>query len=131
MSDRDHDPPAKRAATPSGRDAPGTAPGAAGASVEPGASAAPSPYLQRVSAEEMASWVRLEHITQETAKRLIKAAKHDFARFVRDDRGAEPLLENASAGAAAGNEATEGGAPDRDRRPSANGPSKPPKSGAK
>lgn len=129
MSDRDRDPPGKRAAPRSGRDAPGAAPGA---SVEMGAAAAPSPFLQRVSAEEMASWVRLEHISQETAKRLIKAAKHDFARFVRDDRGASPLSENAGASAAGGDESVEGGAPGGDRRsPSPSGPSKPPRSGAK
>ena len=109
MSNRDSDGSFTIPATPEGREDPGAAPGAEGRG-----SAEQAHLVQRVTAEEMAGWVRLEHISWETAERLIAAAKQNFVRPSRAERHAADAPEDPATPLDEGNEMTEGVAPSGD-----------------
>jgi hypothetical protein len=110
MSNRDPDASIKTPAPPEGREEPGAPPRAG---VADRAAAEPPRLVQRISAEEMASWVRLEHISWETAERLIAAARQDFVRPSRAEPGARGARQDPETPLAAGNEIPKGVAPPR------------------
>lgn len=89
MSNRDSDASVEIPAPPEAHEAP--------SGVDPRGAARPPRMVQRISVEEMASWIRLEHISCETAERLITAAKQDFARPSRAERDARNASQEPGA----------------------------------
>lgn len=102
MSNRDPGAPVEIPAPPEAHGAPPRA------DVDPQAAADPPLMVQRVSVEEMASWVRLEHISWETAERLIAAARQDFHRSPRADRDVPDAPPDPATPLAGENEMPEG-----------------------
>ena len=105
MSNRDPGAPVEIPAPPEAHEAPGAPPPVGAA--DP-AAADPPLMVPRVSAEEMASWVRLEHISWETAERLLAAARQDFHRSPRAERAARDAPQDPARSSAGENEMPEG-----------------------